>query len=681
MIPLIAALVLCQTSAPRSVTFTYESNAKLSSVAVVGEFNGWDRGSNPLKLQTDGKTWVTKVEVKPGVYQYLFCLNGDEWVPDPKAPSINNNGNKNSVITVQPPSYDQLPGVEGDGLITADALKHIPDRTDTVRLDKNYAYVKLQTRASDIAKINVVTVDGLEVKFSPMHKVSSDGLHDAWQGKFKIPPAPITEYGFNLLDGHTSAFFGAKGLGKDPLEGGWFKQDIHSFPVPTAVPWTEGAVIYQIFPDRFFDGDPANNAPNTQPWGTRPTGGNRMGGDLKGITAKMDYLHSLGINALYLNPIFVSGSNHGYNTFDYHTVDPRFGTNDDLKDMVKTAHSKGIKVVLDGVFNHSGTQFFAFQDLLKNQEASKYKDWFFVLGWPVKVGARPRSYRTFADVQSMPKLNTENPEMSIYLQDVGTRWIKFADIDGWRLDAADEVSHVFWKKYRKAVKAAKPDAFIMGEEWGDAHSWLQGDEHDSVMNYPWRKATLDFFTKDDETPAAFETELAKIRDMYSPALVNSVFNLLDSHDTERVTTILKPHPGRLPQAVVFQLTYPGMPSIYYGDEIGLEGGRDPDDRRCMIWDESKWDTSLLGLYKQLIALRNDSAALKTGSYQVVKGAPAGVLAFKRVQGKEQVTVFIHKGPGYASCHLPPGQMKIGFHAEIQGPTVSLGPDGYAVFRG
>ncbi|HEY3780948.1 MAG TPA: alpha amylase N-terminal ig-like domain-containing protein [Fimbriimonadaceae bacterium] len=679
MISLIAALAISQSSPPRSVTFTYASDTKLNSVAVVGEFNGWDRGSNPLKLQADGKTWVTKVEIKPGVYQYLFCLNGSEWVPDPTARFVNNNGNKNSLITVQPPSYDLQPGVEGDGYITADALKHVPDRTDTVRLTKDVAHVKFRTRMSDVAKVNVVTVDGLEVKFWPMHKISSDGLYDTWQGKFKIPAAEVTEYGFNLLDGHTTAFFGPKGLGKDPLEGGWFRQDLRAYPLPTAVPWVENSVFYQIFPDRFFDGDPSNNGPNAQPWGTKPTGDNRMGGDLKGITAKMGYLHGLGISALYLNPIFVSGSNHGYNTYDYHTVDPRFGTNDDLKDLVKNAHLNGIKVILDGVFNHSGTKFFAFQDLLKNQEASKYKDWFFVLKSPVKVGARPRTYQTFADVQSMPKLNTDNPELATYLEDVGTRWIKFADIDGWRLDAADEVSQAFWRKYRKAIKTAKPDAFIMGEEWGDAHEWLQGDEHDSVMNYPWRKAVLDFFSIDDQTPAAFESELQKVRDLYSPVLVNSMFNLLGSHDTERVATILKPHPGRLAQAVVFQFTYPGTPSVYYGDEIGMEGGKDPDDRRCMIWDESKWNTSLLSLYKQLIALRNASAALRQGRYQMV-GAPPNVFAFKRTQGEEVVTVFVHKGSGYASCHLPGGDMKIAFHAELQGPTVSLGPDGYAVFR-
>ncbi|HEY0867404.1 MAG TPA: glycoside hydrolase family 13 protein, partial [Fimbriimonas sp.] len=405
------------------------------------------------------------------------------------------------------------------------------------------------------------------------------------------------------------------------------------------------AVFYQIFPERFANGDPANDGPDVQPWGTRPTPQTwriRLGGDLAGIRRHLDHLTELGVSGLYLNPVFDSLHNHAYDTSDYLKVDPRFGTNDDLKALVKDAHRSGIKVMLDAVFNHSSPEFFAFRDVRQNGLKSKYRDWFFLMGEPVVVEEGQKTYRTFAGVPTMPKLNQDNPPTRDYFLDVGTRWIKEADIDGWRLDVADEVSQHFWRRFRTEVKRAKKDAYILGEVWGDAHEYLQGDQHDAVMNYRWRKAVLDFLAYRTTTPTQFDRALRLIREDYPSATLHSMFNLLGSHDTERLRTVMKGDRKRERLAILLQFAYPGVPSIYYGDEIGMEGGKEPLSRGPMVWDRSKWDEGLFEFYKEMIRLRKDNAALRRGSYQtLVADDQNGVFAFERSLGLEKVRIYLN----------------------------------------
>jgi glycosidase len=671
----LVAIAMAQAGPARDVTFTYRSDHELSSVSVAGEFNGWNRLANPLHVAGDKLTWTGVVPIQPGVYQYRFYLNRSDWVLDPAGTTFKDAaGHENSLITVTPAYYDNKPGKVGDGEITMEAVLHRPNAEDTCRLDRRTAYLKLRTRALDVGKVSIVVEGPTERKF-PMRVISSDDIYDTWQGVIDIPADQKASYAFELQDGAATLRYGLT----ESMSGS-FVQDLHAYAIPEALPWAEDAVFYHIFPDRFFNGDPANDGPDVQPWGTTPTYANRMGGDLKGIAKKLDYLKELGINALYLNPIFESGSNHAYNVYDYHNVDHRFGTNDELKELVSKAHEQNTRVIIDGVFNHSGTEFFAFKDLVKNGPDSPYKDWYFVLKYPLQVAPGQQTYRTFSTAQYMPKLNQDFPACRDYFLDVATSWIQNAGIDGWRLDDANEVSQEFWRHFRTAVRGAKKDAFILGEEWGDAHPWLQGDQHDSVMNYRWRDAVLKFFGSDTGSASEFENELRKVRDDYPPVLVNQMFNLLGSHDTERIRRVLKGDMARVAQAVVFQFTYPGMPSIYYGDEIGMDGGRDPDDRRCMIWDRSKWDMKIFGLHKDLIRLRKESPVLRRGNYQAIEGQlPAGVFGFKRSLNGKSLTVFLNRSSASVSIPVSASGVLIG-PGKITDGKLNMGPDGYAVLE-
>jgi glycosidase len=331
-----------------------------------------------------------------------------------------------------------------------------------------------------------------------MLRVASDALFDYWRAEAAFPPDLETlRYAFRVTDGAASFLYDFR----QELRPGngvpvYFSLDLKEFPPFEAPDWARDAVFYQIFPDRFANGDPANDPPDVQPWDSKPTWFNRMGGDLAGITARLDYLRDLGVNALYLNPIFLARSNHGYDTTDYTRVDPRFGTTETLKALTAKAHLRGWHLLLDGVFNHTGVDFAGFQSLQKEGERSPYRNWYYVHGFPIEVKDGQKNYDGWYGSPWMPKLNVFNPPTRDYLLDIGTRWIREAKIDGWRLDAADEVSHDFWKTFRKSIRSADPSAFLVGEIWGDARDWLEGDQFDSVMNYRWRGAALDFFAFD-----------------------------------------------------------------------------------------------------------------------------------------------------------------------------------------
>jgi cyclomaltodextrinase len=400
--------------------------------------------------------------------------------------------------------------------------------------------------------------------------------------------------------------------------------------------WLAGTVFYQIFPDRFYNGDPSNDPPNKMKWGEKPTPSSMAGGDLAGIRQKLDYLEELGVKGIYTTPIFKSPTNHKYDTTDYYQIDPAFGTNEDFRKLVAEAHKRGMKFLLDAVFNHSGSEWAPFVDVRQNGEASPYKDWFYnIHSFPPDPKAC--NYETFAwNVPSMPKLDTSNPELKQYLLDVAAHWIKEYDIDGWRLDVANEIDHEFWRDFRKVVKGAKPDAWILGEIWHNSFDWLQGDQYDSVMNYPWREATLDFLQGKID-PVEYDQELTKIRYWYTAEAHRGLLNLLGSHDAPRVRTVLGGSREKAAQAALLLLTGESVPLIYYGDEIGMEGGPDPDCRRCYPWDQKEQqDLELFSLYKKLIAIRTARPWLTFGDWETLEADPVtGVYGYRRVPRKAE----------------------------------------------
>ncbi|MCJ7691409.1 MAG: glycoside hydrolase family 13 protein, partial [Clostridiaceae bacterium] len=378
--------------------------------------------------------------------------------------------------------------------------------------------------------------------------------------------------------------------------------------------WLQESVVYQIFPDRFCNSIESIASENIKPWGTSVKTESVFGGDLRGIINKLDYLEDLGVNLIYLTPIFKSTSNHKYNTADYYDIDPQFGTLDTAKELVNKCHEKGMKIIFDAVFNHSGSDFFAFKDLLEKQEESKYSDWYFVDNYPVSTDNV--TYYTFADdVSTMPKFNTHNSEVKEYLLKVGEYWVKEIGIDGWRLDVCDEVDHDFWRSFTKVVKAANKDAVIVGEIMHEANSFLKGDQMDSIMNYPFKSALVDFFGSRSISVEGFDDILSSNRTLYMSSITRQLWNLLGSHDTKRFLSECDNNVDRMKLAIAFQFCYEGVPYIYYGDEIGLDGGDDPQCRKCMIWDVEYQNTELFGLYKTMISIRKNNSALIYGGYK------------------------------------------------------------------
>lgn len=418
--------------------------------------------------------------------------------------------------------------------------------------------------------------------------------------------------------------------------------------------WLQDAVFYQIFPDRFSNGDPAHNPANLTHWGATPTIWNFMGGDLRGILQRFDYLLDLGINALYLTPIFLSPSNHRYNTSDYYTIDPKLGTLRDFDALLDLAHQNNVRVVLDGVFNHCSRGFFAFNDLLENGEHSPYQDWFHVHRYPLDAYTPGDAlhYEAWWKFKSLPKFNTQNPAVRKYILDVARYWVE-RGIDGWRLDVPNEINDdAFWADFRQVVKSANRDACLIGEIWTADPRWANDTHFDSLMHYPVRDALLPCFNG-KETPTQFADKVEALFKVYPRENLYSMYVTLGSHDTERILTMLGGDLDKLKLAFQFIFAYPGAPAIYYGDEIGLEGGKDPDCRRAFPWEPSTWKADLRPWIQNLIAMRKSRASLRRGEYtRVHLDETHGVYAFVRTLGVEKTLVVLNLSGKSVTLDLP-----------------------------
>jgi cyclomaltodextrinase len=428
---------------------------------------------------------------------------------------------------------------------------------------------------------------------------------------------------------------------------------------PQTPDWVRDAVFYQIFPDRFARSLTIAKPSHIDEWGATPTPHGYQGGDLLGVVERLDYLVDLGINAIYFTPIFQSASNHRYHTHDYEKVDPMLGGTPALRRLLDEAHDRGIKVVLDGVFNHASRGFFQFHDILENGADSAYLDWFTIHNFPLNAYdvEKMLGYKAWWNLPALPKFNTDTPAVREFLWGIGRRWIDFG-IDGWRLDVANEIDDdAFWREFRSRVRAGNPEAYIVGEVWSEARRWLQGDMWDAVMNYLFTRACIAFFIGEpvdrdelaktsfralDPTGApAFRAAIERVLDLYHPDVNAVQMNLLDSHDMPRFLTLARDDASALRLATLFQMTYPGAPSVYYGDEIGLRGGHDPLNRAAFPWDKTAtWDPGLLHDFQRFIALRKQRPALRRGSFAFLL-AEDDVIAFARQLGDETVIVAIN----------------------------------------
>lgn len=417
----------------------------------------------------------------------------------------------------------------------------------------------------------------------------------------------------------------------------------------TAPEWARDAVFYQIFPDRFFNGDPANDPPETAPWDTAPTRECSLGGDLAGIRAKLGYLERLGVGALYLTPFFMARTNHRYDTSDYLQVDPAAGTLDDFHALAEDAHWRGIRLILDAVFNHCGDGFWAFEDVVQRGAASPYADWFLVESYPITQ--TPPNYQTCGGAAFLPKLNHANPAVREYLLRVARYWLE-QGADGWRLDVPWKVPLDFWRAFRQEALRTRPDAYLVAEVWRSAAPWLGGDTVHGVMNYRLRDAILDYCAWDHMDAEDFDYELAQLRREHG-ASASYHLTLLGSHDTPRILTACGGDVARARLAAIFQFTYIGIPMIYYGDEIGMVGENDPLCRAGMVWDEQGWNTRLYETTCRLIALRRQHAALTRGDFEPLTVFNA-VYAYRRFLDEDSVVVVLNPREARHDVRIPLG---------------------------
>ncbi|QSF42590.1 alpha-glycosidase [Paenibacillus tianjinensis] len=531
-----------------------------------------------------------------------------------------------------------------------EAMYHVPRDKWAYAYDTKTIHLRVRTKRDDVDCVTALTGDKYDWEHTfyeiMMEKAASDDKFDYWECAVR-PKYKRLSYTFRVSKGPEDVYLLDNGIRSEcPQPPNHFYEFpyIHQIDLFQVPKWAKDAVFYQIMTERFANGDPGNDPEGTEAWGGTPKLDNFFGGDLQGVLDHLDDLQELGINAVYFTPLFVSPSNHKYDIVDYKKVDPHFGDNELLKRVVEECHRRGIRVMLDAVFNHCSDKFPPFQDVLEKGEYSVYKDWFHMNSFPAEVVDGIPTYDTFGFFGNMPKFNTANHEVKTYLLEVAEYWIKEIKVDGWRLDVANEVDHHFWRDFRKIVKAANPDAYIVGEVWSDSLTWLLGDQFDSVMNYPFSGTVLEFFNGGMDG-VTFGHRIGSLLMRYPQQTNEVVFNLLGSHDTPRLLTVVGEDKRRLKLAVVFLFTFMGTPCIYYGDEIGLTGNEDPDCRKCMEWDEEKQDRELYDFYRMMIALRKANKALREGRFRILKACENDpCIVYERADEIIHFTVWMNNSP-------------------------------------
>lgn len=528
------------------------------------------------------------------------------------------------------------------------AIRHRSDKNYCYALEEGRFLFRIQVKRGDIKKVilhyqdKYVSTQLFDTRAkAEMIKVSYDAYHDYYEIELAFDVICL-RYFFELEDMEGNRIYYSNYLFMDQKP----NHIDHMFNVPQklreeemfVVPdWAANKVVYQIFPSRFAT---SKQVPE-ETWYKAPISfKDDLQGDLRGIINRLEHLKELGVEVLYMTPIFLSDTCHKYDTIDYYTIDPSFGTKEDLKELVEKAHDMGMKVLLDAVYNHTGTKFFAFADIEKNGADSKYVDWYHIEGFPLKSGwgIKP-NFLTFAYFGGMPKLNLSNREVQDYVIGVARYWIQECDIDGWRLDVGDEVSHKFWKRFREEVKSVKEDALIVGEVWYYANDFLEGDEWDTVMNYPFYDAVLDLVAHNKITVSEFAERIGFLKGNLHKKVYPVLFNLIDSHDTPRFLHSCGNDFVKQKLGAAFQLLLPGMPMIYYGDEFGMQGAHDPDCRRGMYWDEQYQNLDMFAWYQKLISVRKKYQCITEGETVHFKTDDAkATIEVTRKSGKEQVTL-------------------------------------------
>ena len=534
-----------------------------------------------------------------------------------------------------------------------EAVLHIPMSQYAFGLDETHVVYRLRAARGDLAGCTLIYGDRscrrtpVDYFCAEMAKVAEDHLFDWWEITLETHIKRLC-YAFRLTDqaGETTLYYGDQfnsALTDDRSE--YFQLPYNHRADRVDVPeWMQDAIVYNIFPDSFATAEGMiTGQPTERTWRGGAVRG-KLGGTIRGITENLPYLRDMGFNCIYMNPIFVAGEYHKYDLIDYFHIDPAFGTDGDFRTLVQTAHGMGIRVMIDGVFNHCGWKFPLFRDAVARGSQSPYWDWFFRLEEPVIVPDNMEDYppyECFGYERMMPKLATDNPAVQDYFCRVGVHWVREYDIDGWRLDVASEVNDGFWRAFRSAVKAIKPDCALIGEVWETASHWLDGSMFDSTMNYDFRRHCRRFFALQDMDAQSFSSRVTDMLMRYRRPVTYGQLNLLDSHDVSRFLSLCGSDTARMKLAVLFQMTFVGMPCVFYGDEKGMTGVLEEEYRHPMPWADH---SPLEDFYRRAIALRRTQAPLRRGSCRTVFAQKnGGFLHYLRQLAGDAVGVMLNCG--------------------------------------
>ncbi|MFW6301401.1 MAG: alpha amylase N-terminal ig-like domain-containing protein [Bacillota bacterium] len=724
------------------VEFSYEPPIAVDEVYLAGEFNDW----NPQEtlMEEDNGVYRVTVYLEPGEYEYKFVIDGTNWQTPEDADDYapDGFGGENAVIRVgESDDAVEGPGTRGDGEITKELLHHNSDdhRYLNPISDNSFSF-RFQTRKEEVEEVKVHIFDQTDERIEDLKPFMVYDNGEYYRAVLEINNDQFS-YLFEVIDGDNSVYYGEE-VAEEFDEVEPITVDISKRKIFTTPEWSHHAMFYQIFPDRFANGN-SNNDPELielyqdvdnryesyiPDWdqGVAPSedpvlgpdgvvdGDNSInpqagyfvyyGGDLIGVEEKIPYLEDLGINAIYFNPIFEASANHRYNTSGFEYIDDSLVYSGDQErsqeyfaELVEKLDSAGIRVILDGVFNHVGYEHWAFQDVVEHGEDSEYVDWFNIHDFPViplyeQSETVEPNYDAWWGHGHMPELNLNNPEVKEYIFEITEQWLD-AGIAGWRLDVPMDVKGTnpeFWKEWREFVKNYDEDLYLTGEVWGNAREYLEGDEFDAVMNYRFRDAVNNFIGKRDITAEEFHNQMMKLFFDYPEQAVYSLQNLLGSHDTQRYLTLLDGDKDRFALSMFLQFTYPGAPMIYYGDEIAMEGGEDPDNRRTMIWEDRGYvspDDEMRDFVTDLIKLRKDNIVLRKGTIKLIETDDPDIYGFLREYQDDIVLVLINNSDEAKEVRLSPEQLNTSYSrlgmAKTTGENeISLNSSAYAdIYQG
>ena len=730
-----------EDDSPRRVPFRFLAPSGSSDVFLSGSFNNWSPDGIGMDDADGDGVFETVLLLPPGRHLYKFVADG-AWLGDPAASDFEEDGfgGQNAVLMVDD-RFERLATGRGDGKVLSEGIKFVPGRPFLNRVSAESMEVTFKTYLNDLEGVRLLALENGKFRSAGMTLAGDDGTFDLWRCTISTTE-PEIDFLLVLEDGEASWSFGADGLvnlGDESMAAdadtvllpSVFEVSLADIPVFDTPDWVKNGIIYQVFPDRFRNGNsgndpdfsesaydgarmlPASGKTNNEyfhmvddwyetsglslsPYRTdgKPDYFSFYGGDMEGVIEKLDYLEELGITIIYFNPVTVGKSNHKYDAGDYKTVDPHFGGNDVFREMVDAAHARGIRVIVEAVYNHCGDTHWAFTDSRDRGPDSEYYEWFEWKKWPLPThhNYKPIDYydcwwgfglhpnlnfdlsRAAERENSFTNIDEAEPNMPVvnHLVETGRFWLTEMDVDGFRMDVPNEVPFWFWKLFRREMKSIKPDCYLIAELWANASDWINPDYFDATMNYKYfKEPVLSFFGHGRGSAAKFDATLAAGRSVYPTQAVQVMMNLVDSHDTKRFLTVAGGNEKRLRLAALFSMTYIGAPHIWYGDEIGMTGDSDPDCRRPFDW---RWRqdgdaVKLHDYYSRLIEMRKNHGALRTGSFRTVS-AKGKVYAYLREKDNERLLVVINAGTGRADATIGPDDIP-GFPEETGSELTQL----------